>query len=57
MKEYIELGYGYNLTESASKEYLELIKINKDGKVDIDYIRGIYRNDRNVFLKVGIKGN
>ena len=52
MKEYIELGYGYNITENASKDYLELIKINQDGKVDIDHIRGIYRSDRNTFLKV-----
>ena len=40
MKEYIELGYGYNITENVSKDYLELIKINKDGKVDaLDYTR------------------
>lgn len=52
MKEYIELGYGYNLTENASKDYLELIKINKDGKVDVDHIRGIYKNDRNAFFKL-----
>lgn len=52
MKEYIELGYGYNITENASKDYLEIIKINKDGKVDIDHIRGIYRSDRNAFFKL-----
>lgn len=52
MKEYIELGYGYNITDNASKEYLELIKINKDGKVDIDYIRSIYQSDRYTFFKL-----
>ncbi len=52
MKEYIELGYGYNITENASKDYLELIKINKDSKVDIDHIRGIYRRDRYAFFKL-----
>lgn len=52
MKEYIELGYGYNITENVSKDYLELIKINKDGKVDIDHIRSIYKSDRNAFFKL-----
>ncbi len=52
MKEYVELGYGYNIIENASKNYLELIKINQDGKVDIDHIRGIYRSDRNAFFKL-----
>lgn len=52
MKEYIELGYGYNIIENTSKDYLELIKINQDGKVDIDHIRGIYRSDRNAFFKL-----
>ncbi|AYF53508.1 hypothetical protein DFH04_01480 [Clostridium novyi] len=52
MKEYIELGYMYNIIENASKDYLQLIKINKDGKVDIDYIRCIYISDRYAFLKL-----
>ena len=52
MEEYIELGYGYDITENASKEYLELIKINKDGKVDIDNIRVIYRRDRHTFFNL-----
>lgn len=52
MEEYIELGYGYDITDDASKDYLELIKVNKDGKVDIDYIRGIYSRDRHTFFKL-----
>lgn len=52
MKEYIELGYGYNIIEDASKYYLELIKMNKDGKVDIAYIRRIYGCDRNAFFRL-----
>lgn len=52
MKEYIELGYWYNLIEDASDDYLQLIKLNKDGKVDIDYVREIYRRDRSAFFKL-----
>ncbi|ERK30327.1 sigma factor-like helix-turn-helix DNA-binding protein [Clostridium intestinale] len=52
MKEYIELGNWYSITENASKDYLELIKINKDGKVDIDHIRVIYSSDRSSFFKL-----
>lgn len=52
MKEYIELGYGYNIIDNASKDYLDLLKINQDGKVHIDHIRDIYMKDRNAFFKL-----
>ena len=50
MDEYIELGYGYMSLNGSTKEYSELIKIQKNGKVDIGYIRNLYINNRMDFF-------
>ncbi|WP_283692843.1 sigma factor-like helix-turn-helix DNA-binding protein [Clostridium perfringens] len=52
MDEYIELGYGYMSLNGSTKEYSELIKIQKNGKVDIGYIRNLYINNRMDFFRL-----
>lgn len=52
MKEWIELGYGYDKLKCISTEYKKLISEEIDGKVDLNYIRELYKKDKNIFYKL-----